>query len=153
MFGRKKEDPEKVYDTLIGALDRNGLKYKADENEKILSIHMMGDDLPILTFIKVNDNHIRFTAILAFKATEESYREVAWNLNILNTKLTYGSFSLSPDDGIVHFDYSYIFANAKPTEGILMGLLSMVWTTVDEYDGDLKEIVPVSKDEQNPMFG
>ena len=153
MFGMRKGTPEGVFKTLRNALDKRDFKYEVDEDNQAIGLSVMGDDLPISTMIQVNDNHVRFTAILAFKAIEASYKDVAWNLNLLNTELTFGSFSLNPEDGIVRFDYSYIISNAKPTEDILIALLKMVWTTVDEHDGDLKKIVPVARDIDNPMFG
>ena len=153
MFGMRKGTPEGVFKTLRNALDKRDLKYEIDEDNQAIGLSVMGDDLPIPTMIQVNNNHVRFTAILAFKAIEASYKDVAWNLNLLNTELTFGSFSLNPEDGIVRFDYSYIISNAKPTEDILIALLKMVWTTVDEHDGDLKKIVPVVRDINNPMFG
>ena len=79
-----------------------------------------------------------------------SYNDVLTQLNMLNNSLRFGSFMLDPESGWLLFKYGYIYINARPSEELVLSLVSMVVQTVDEHDGDLKKIIPVNTNIPDP---
>ncbi len=154
MFGRRKDSKEAVYKTLIKAFRSQGFTFEQDDEEHHIRISFPGDDLNIHMFIRVYDLHIGFICYLPFKADEDKYKDVAWRLNEINLSLSFGAFGIDPTDGIIQFEYGYIFSDANPSEELMLSIVVMVVQTVDKYDGELEKIAPVTrKGDETIMFG
>lgn len=154
MFSRRKDTKEAVYKTLINSFNSEGFEFEQDDEKRNVLILFPGDDLPIHMSITVYDLHIGFMCYLPFKVSEDMHKEVAWKLNNINISLSFGAFGIDPSDGIVQFEYGYIFSNANPSKDLLLSIIAMITDTVDKYDGDLEKIAPGCKvKDQSYMFG
>ena len=81
---------------------------------------------------------------VAFEATQDSYRDAVWNLNAINDTLQFGAFILDTETGWLSFHYSVICGDNRMGKELIAQIVSMVITTVDERDGDLKKILDSS---------
>jgi hypothetical protein len=154
MFAKAKNGKD-VFRTVCKAFDFKDIKCKADETALQIYSVFNGDDLPISLIITIDDasSSVDFRCKLAFEAPMSSYNDVLTQLNMLNNSLRFGSFMLDPESGWLLFKYGYIYINARPSEELVLSLVSMVVQTVDEHDGDLKRIIPVNTNIPDPMFG
>ncbi len=152
-FDSKREtSKDDLIRTLKEAFKAANLQYKIEDG--IFSTGFMGDDLPIPMGIFIDDTVMCFRCPLALKAEEINYQKVVWELNAINSKLTYGAFSLDPESGYIAFEYGFPYGEAKVSPGFLLAFIKMVIKTVDENDGKLKAIAEqVSKSEFEAMYG
>ncbi len=152
MFG--KSVIEKNYDDIIAAFGILGHKCDINREEHMVRAQVMGDDLPILIIAKADDGFITFVCKLAFEATQDSYRDAVWNLNAINDKLQFGAFILDAETGWLSYHYSVICGDNRMGKRLIADIISMVVTTVDERDGDLKRILDSSVERfRDVMFG
>ncbi len=161
MFGNKKlgkvgMSKDQVYNQIKSAFDSAGMKYGERKDEHTIVTGCIGDDLPMRINVIVNDVTIRFVGLLDFKTESDNYTKVAWELNCINKNLVFGSFYLNPDDGYVMFEEAFPYKEAQVSESFILAFTAMIGETVDQYDGNLKQIaekVPRSDDFPNPMYG
>jgi hypothetical protein len=155
MIGRKKSKTasrDDLYDTCVKAFENNDWKYVADKKDCIIYSEFTGDDMPIEIFLGVSDTILNYTCFLGFKAESSKYMEVAWSLNSINKDLTFGSFRLDPETGLLTFNYSHLYVESAPSSDLIAAIMNMVLEIVDKHDGDLKKIAVVTEN-SNPMFG
>ncbi|MDC7950652.1 YbjN domain-containing protein [Methanomassiliicoccaceae archaeon COG_1] len=148
--------PSAVYGDLCKALDGEGIKYKTDANIFTVYSTFQGDDLPIKVEITVDKENpfLCFNSLLDLQAPIESYKDILNGLNELNAGLHFGAFILDPESGRVMYRYHFMFAaDYRPSQDLINGILSMVVSTVDEHDGDLKRLIPENTHFVDPMFG
>ena len=155
VFGRRKSTKTSVYKTVIDSFKSQGFTFEQDDENCTVLITFSGDDLRIPMFIKVHDLHVGFVCYLPFKADESRYKDVAWRLNEINLPLSFGSFEIDPEDGVIQFGYGYIFSDANPSEELILSIISMIIQTVDEFDGELAKIANrmVRDTSDSMMFG
>lgn len=137
-----KATQEKVYRTLKKVFEKNGWGYEPDDSRMMLMTDFMGDDLSIAMMVRVSDIDISLTTIFDYRVPDASRRDFVWELNRLNHALSYGRFSLDPNDGSVYFSYNHIFEDSKPSEELIGSLIAMVIRTTDEQDGELRRMLP-----------
>ena len=142
MFGRPVR--ERNFQDTVEAFGLLGYKYDVNTGDKMVRAQVMGDDLPILIIAKVDEGFITFVCKLAFEATQDSYRDAVWNLNAINDTLQFGAFILDTETGWLSFHYSVICGDNRMGKELIAQIVSMVITTVDERDGDLKKILDSS---------
>ncbi len=154
MFTNTKSG-QKIFRRVCKALTAKDLEYAEDEENLQIRIKFEGDDLPIDLQVSVNEESttIDFLCKLAFEASATTYSEVLAGLNRINGELRFGAFVLIPDTGWLTYRYAYIYADADPTADLILSLISMVVTTVDERDTELKKLIPVNTEERDLMFG
>ena len=131
------------------------LKYKFDDDENLPTYitGSMGDDLPILAVIHIRDESLSFTCPLNLKANPDNYQKVIWELNKINKQLIYGAFYLDPEDGFIVYEYGFPYNEAKFTKDFFLGFLQMTVDTVDQFDGDLKQLAEkVNRPEYDMMY-
>ena len=161
MFGRRrstepkamKQDTDSITELVRRSLDVAELKYTYSNATNHFSIVFMGDDLPINVNLVVDDLTIRFVSHLDLKAKPEKYKDVAWELNGINKRLRFGAFYLDPDDGMISFEYSFPYVEANPSTDFILAFMKMFVGTVDEYDGDLKNLAESVSASRNAMYG
>ena len=155
MFGKKRNQSplsaprgrttkDQVISVIKSALDSQDFKYKFDEENNVFVTSFMGDDLPIGTLLNVRDEVLHFAFFLNLKASPENYKEVVWELNIINKNLMFGTFYLDPDDGMISFDYGFPYSEVNMSQGFFLAFTHALLDTVDENDGKLKRIAEKS---------
>jgi hypothetical protein len=130
---------DEVMDTLLAALDSRGMRYSADADEGVVRIGFKGDDLPIRMEIHVGEAAVQFKCPLDFRIASGNYEKVFWELNRINSGLSFGAFCIQPD-GMVDFTYGFPFLESDFSEEFLMAFIKAIAGTVDSHDGDLKRI-------------
>lgn len=148
-------DKETVTKTVQGALDLAGFSYNYNKSNNVFMTGFMGDDLPISMNILISDTSVRFISYLNLKSNESRYRDVCWELNKINKDLAFGSFYLDPEDGMISFEYGFLYVETDVSPEFILLFLKMFVETVDKYDGDLKKLaesVP-NKKVNNTMYG
>lgn len=150
MFGKEKkpELPEikKTFTKIDAiklikkAIEDEGMEfdYAGEDDMGIFRLNIMGDDLPIQMNIIVGDCTIRYKCNLDITTKKENYEKVAWQLNIINMRVTFGAFYLDPDDGMISFLYNFPYAKANLDSEFILAFIKMIGDTVDTYDGELK---------------
>ncbi len=124
----------------IKAFDDNGVKYTTFPDEPTIGLVWEGDDLDMRILIFFDEDCIFYRGMLDIKADSDMYQDVCWNLNAINSKITYGAFNLDVEEGKVFYDYALILTDGEYAPGIVMGVTRMIVDTIDKYDGDLKAI-------------
>lgn len=152
MFGRKGDTRDSLFRKIRKIFDKNGIEYKRDDSNYIFVTPQMGDDLPITIFITVEEGTMEFRCKLAFEVMEDNYQIVLDAINRLNTQITLGAFVIDPENGWVMYRYSYIYIDVKPNEDLILSLLKMAIDTVDQHDGALKALMPVTKDDKYTLM-
>lgn len=135
--------------------DKAEIKYDFEEKEGYSTYvtGAMGDDLPILMLIHISDESLSFSCPLKLKAAPDNYQKVVWELNLINKNLIYGAFYLDPEDGFIVYEYGFPYTEARFTEEFFLGFIRMIYSTVDEHDGDLKKIAEtVPREEYLNMY-
>lgn len=153
MFGRKRSS---LYANICKALDKLGIKYSAEEEDKAVFFNIQGDDLPIAVALNANDetNSMFIFEKLMFDVPPAENTNIAVAINRINTDLPFGSFHLDTDVGSLFFKYSWIFTGQSPPEPErIAGIVKLAIDTVDEHDGDLKELMDSSwKRSEMPIY-
>lgn len=139
-----KLNDEKAYKLLQEAFDSLDWNYKTIPEEMSLMSSFVGDDLEIGFHAMVEEGSIRMSSVFSFKVPAEKMKDFVWELNKINGCLRFGSFSLDPNSGLVTFDYTYIYNDAKPSKELLLAIIHMVVKTTDEHDGDLLRLIAPS---------
>lgn len=156
MLGLKKKPvvtpKEDVIKAMKDALEANEFKYSFDPEKNLFMTKFMGDDLPIAVNILVDDMAMHFICLLDLRAEPGNFNTVAWNLNCINKKLIFGAFYLDPEDGMITFEYGFPFLEAKPSPEFLMSFVSLLVNTVDQHDGDLKQIAEKVSHDNDSMY-
>jgi len=130
---------DQVMGTLIAALDTRGMRYSVDADGRTVHLGFKGDDLPIHMEISVGEVVLKFRCPLDFRVATGNYEKVFWELNRINSDLSFGAFCIQPD-GMVDFAYGFPFLESDFSEDFLMAFIKTIAGTVDSHDGDLKRI-------------
>lgn len=132
--------------TMGSYLEAAGADYKYENELASYVVWSKGDDLPILTMISADDDWIRINCPLPFKAVPDNFGKVLNQLNLINSNIELGSFSLllnddeDNDQGTIIYGYSLPCAGTDLSADFFVYLLNKIIGTMDKYDGDLKEL-------------
>ncbi|MBO5547247.1 MAG: YbjN domain-containing protein [Candidatus Methanomethylophilaceae archaeon] len=159
-FGKKNETKkygltgdDDVITTIRKALESNDMKYQYSDDYKMFTVPIQGDDLPIMMNMVVQDAAIHFVCPLALKAEPNNFEKVAWELNGINKTLPFGAFFLDPDEGLISFEYGYIFVETKMSQEFVLSMMKHMVKTVDQHDGDLKKLAEEVSKIPDAMYG
>lgn len=141
--------------TVKMALDLAEYTYNHDRTYNVFRTVAMGNDLPILVNILIDETSVRFVCFLNLKSKESRYEDVCWELNEINRELMFGSFLLDPEDGMISFVYGFPYHETNVSSEFILAFMKMLVKTVDEYDGKLKKLAESIPDgnTNNTMYG
>lgn len=151
----KVNNKETVTDTVQKAMDIAGFDYNYNKAKNVFMTVLKGDDLPISMNVVVDDSSIYFVSHLYLKAQEDRFRDVCWELNLINKQLVFGSFFLDPDDGMISLVYGFPYVEAKVSPEFILTFMKMLLETVDRFDGNLKKLAESVKETpgNDAMYG
>ena len=121
-------------------LKKAGLENRFDEENDTYYVGSMGDDLPIITLVIIQDQIISFRCPLQLQAAPSNFQKVLAALNEINRKMLMGAFYLDDEEGYILYEYGFPYAETRLSEEFFMAVLKMAIDTVDAFDGDLKKL-------------
>ena len=140
-------------------LENSEMKTKYDDETNTYYVGSMGDDLPIITMVIIQEQIISFRCPLHLQASPNNFQKVLAALNEINSKMLLGAFYLDVDDEESHilYEYGFPYTDTRLSEEFFLAVLRRIFSTVDAFDGDLKKIaeeIPRSKYESmyEPMY-
>ena len=126
---------------MVGQYLKNAeLKTEYDGENNTYYVGSMGDDLPIITMVVIQEQIISFRCPLHLQAAPNNFQKVLAALNEINRKMLLGAFYLDDEEGYILYEYGFPYAETRLSEEFFLAVLKMVITTVDTFDGDLKKI-------------
>ena len=152
MFKKKPKSKEKIFREISCTFNKQKMEHTCDPENLVIFTTVQGDDFPIGIFLTVKEILIEFRCVLAFRVQENQLSSILPAINKINDQINTGAFVVN-DEGWIMYRYVYLFGLNSPSLDFVMALLQTIITTVDDNDGPLKELLPISEDKYNPMFG
>lgn len=129
-------DASKVYNDLRTHLDSIGLKYTRHDDDKVISLGMNGDDLPMDMILAVREKQevIQLISPIRPKAPEDKRIDAAVAVNVANNGMVFGSFDYDVSDGEIRWRAVLPYRDAAITKDQVYYLVMVSATTIDKYN-------------------
>ena len=127
---------KKAYSDLCTHLDAIGLKYTRHDDDKVITLVMHGDDLPIEMLLAVREQHevIHLLSYLHPNAPEDKRVEVAVAVNVANYGLVFGSFDYDLSDGEICWRAALPYCDSAITKEQVNYLVMASAAAIDRYN-------------------
>lgn len=127
---------QKVYSTLCTHLDAIGLKYDRHDDDKVITLTMHGDDLPIEMLLAVREKQevISLLSPIRPKVPEDKRIDAAVAVNVANYGIVFGSFDYDISDGELRWRAVLPYGDNTITEEQVKYLVMVSAHTVDNYN-------------------
>lgn len=152
LFG-SSPNRETVLKNVRKALDASDFKYDVHEDGSI-ALGAMGDDLPIGMVIDADDKNrtLNIYCYLMFKVDDDNQERTVMELNRLNNTINNGGFYLTTDGMQIYFKIVQSYFDRAPSPELIQHLMMVAFSTVDNNDGHLKEVLPENMVNQDHMY-
>lgn len=129
-------DASKVYNDLRTHLDSIGLKYTRHDDDKVISLGMNGDDLPMDMILAVREKQevIQLISPIRPKAPEDKRIDAAVAVNVANYGIVFGSFDYDVSDGEIRWRATLPYRDAAITKDQVHYLVMVSAATIDKYN-------------------
>ena len=127
---------QKAYSDLCTHLDAMDLKYTRRDEDKVITLTLHGDDLPmeILLLVKEAPGVISLISPIHPKAPEDKRIETAVAVNVANYGMIFGSFDYDISDGDIHWRAVLPYINTTITKEQVEYLVLVSAHTIDNYN-------------------
>ena len=129
-------DANKVYNDLRTHLDSIGLKYTRHDDDKVISLGMNGDDLPMDMILAVREKQevVQLLSPIPSKAPEDKRIDAAVAVNVANNGMIFGSFDYDVSDGEIRWRAVLPYRDGAITKDQVYYLVMVSATTIDKYN-------------------
>ena len=129
-------DASKVYNDLCTHLTARGWKYTRHDDDKVITLNMRGDDLPIemILFVKEKQQVISLLSPIPSKAPEDKRIDAAVAVNVANYGIVCGSFDYDISDGEIRWRITLPYRDAAITKDQVEYLVMASANLIDEYN-------------------
>ena len=127
---------QKTYNDLCTHLDSIGLKYTRHDDDKVITLTMNGDDLPMEMVLAVREKQevIQLVSPIRPKAPEDKRIDAAVAVNVANYGIVFGSFDYDISDGEIRWRATLPYRDAAITKDQIYYLVMVSAGTVDNYN-------------------
>ena len=125
-----------AYRTLISMMNNQGLKYTSFDDKLHVELGFNTDDLDVNLICIIDEERelVRILSFLPFKFPEDKRVEGAIAATVANHGLVNGSFDFDMSDGEMLFKCVNSYKNGDFNEDIAHYMVSIVVSTVDDYN-------------------
>ncbi|MBQ4582973.1 MAG: YbjN domain-containing protein [Oscillospiraceae bacterium] len=129
-------DANKVYNDLCTHLTACGWKYDRHDDDKVITLNMRGDDLPIemILFVKEKQQVVSLISPIRPKAPEDKRIDAAVAVNVANYGIVFGSFDYDVSDGEIRWRAVLPYRDAAITKDQVNYLVVVSAGTIDKYN-------------------
>ena len=129
-------DASKVYNDLCTHLTACGWKYTRHDDDKVITLNMRGDDLPIemILFVREKQQVVSLLSPIPSKAPEDKRIDAAVAVNVANYGIVCGSFDYDISDGEIRWRATLPYRDAAITKDQVNFLVMVSATTIDKYN-------------------
>ena len=129
-------DASKVYNDLCTHLTACGWKYDRHDDDKVITLTMNGDDLPMEMVLAVREKQevIQLISPIRPKAPEDKRIDAAVAVNVANYGIVCGSFDYDVSDGEIRWRATLPYRDAAITKDQVNFLVMVSATTIDKYN-------------------
>ena len=129
-------DASKVYNDLCTHLTACGWKYTRHDDDKVITLNMRGDDLPIemILFVREKQQVVSLLSPIPSKAPEDKRIDAAVAVNVANYGIVCGSFDYDFSDGEIRWRAVLPYRDATITKDQVNFLVMVSATTIDKYN-------------------
>ena len=129
-------DASKVYNDLCTHLTARGWKYTRHDDDKVITLNMRGDDLPIemILFVKEKQQVVSLISPIPSKAPEDKRIDAAVAVNVANYGIVCGSFDYDISDGEIRWRITLPYRDAAITKDQVEYLVMASANLIDEYN-------------------
>ena len=130
---------DKMYSTLVTLLEEKNLHFDRDDEKRVVSFSMIGDDIPIDIRIIVDARRqlIVLYSSLPFTVPEDKKDVVSKAVCKTNWNLVDGDFDYDPESGHIVFRLTACYIESVIGKELLDHLVSLSVYYVDEYNDKL----------------
>ena len=127
---------KKAYSDLCTHLDAIGLKYTRHDDDKVITLTLRGDDLPIEMILAVRERLevIQLLSYIRPKTPEDKCIDAAVAVNVANYGLIFGSFDYDISDGEICWRAVLPYRDAAITKDQVDYLVMVSAATIDKYN-------------------
>ena len=127
---------KKAYSDLCTHLDAIGLKYTRHDDDKVITLIMNGDDLPMEIVLAVRERHevIQLLSYIRPKAPEDKRIDAAIAVNVANYDIVYGSFDYDISDGEICWRATLPYCDSAITKEQVYYLVMASAAAIDRYN-------------------
>ena len=129
-------DANKDYNDLCTHLTACGWKYDRHDDDKVITLNMRGDDLPIemILFVKEKQQVVSLISPIRPKAPEDKRIDAAVAVNVANYGIVFGSFDYDVSDGEIRWRAVLPYRDAAITKDQVNYLVVVSAGTIDKYN-------------------
>lgn len=127
---------KKACSTLCTHLDSIGLKYSRHDDDKVITLTMHGDDLPIEMLLAVIEKQevIPLLSPIRPKVPEDKRIDAAVAVNVANYGIVFGSFDYDISDGELRWRAVLPYGDNGITEDQIRYLVMVSAHAIDNYN-------------------
>ena len=129
-------DASKVYNDLCTHLTACGWKYTRHDDDKVITLNMRGDDLPMEMVLAVREKQqvVSLLSPIPSKAPEDKRIDAAVAVNVANYGIVCGSFDYDISDGEIRWRATLPYRDTAITKDQIYYLVMVSAGTVDNYN-------------------
>lgn len=130
---------QKVYDTICSMLDAKDFNYESEIGSLEIETGIKGKDIPMPIKYVVHPERqiVSIYSPLPFDIDEDKRVDIALCLTVVNNHLVDGSFDYDLAKGHIAYRATACYIDSEIGENLFDYMLTMVATTVDEYNDKL----------------
>ena len=127
---------QKAYSDLCTHLDSLKLKYTRHDDDKVITLTMNGDDLPMemILYVREKQEVLQLVSPIPSKAPEDKRIDAAVAVNVVNYGIIFGSFDFDISDGEIRWRATLPYRDAAITKDQIYYLIMVSAATVDEFN-------------------
>ena len=129
----KRERADAVFKCYCDFLDGKNFKYQRDESERSIILQITGEDFPMTTLFKVEEEHERTFVFskIPFEAQKEKLTDLIMATTFINQVLAIGAFCVDTENLYCSFESNEIYTgfggfNAEYAERVIISAFSAI---------------------------
>lgn len=129
-------EANKVFNTVCAYLDDIKWKYEKNEQERIVTMTVTGEDLIIPLTVSVDDGLelIRLKSQLQFTVPKEKMADMSLAVNIVNDSIVNGFFVYDFTNGTIEFKMNSSFSACIMGKEVVEYMINVSCHTIDDYN-------------------
>lgn len=134
------ERADAVYACLCSYLDGKGYAYQKDETERTVWIEITGEDFPIVTLFRVEEEHERLFVFgkIPFAVKKEKAVDLVMAVTYINQVVAHGAFCVDAERGYCSYEVSELYAGVSGfSERYAERVVQSALSTADTYNEKL----------------
>lgn len=140
---RKLSEAKIVYGTLCSSLDNRKWHYNKEEEKFIVRTSVVGDDLTIKLFVRVDAARsvMYLKSAMPFKVSQDRADDMMRAITIANWAMLNGTFEMDSDDGYVGFKMVIPFMESIISEKLCNYMIDLSCRMVDIFNDKLLAVM------------